>query len=96
MSKNTEESVEDILTGIIHLLKYKNSKYGDAAIKPEHFFYKGTSQDSILIRLDDKMSRIKNNKDAPRVNDVSDLIGYCTLLLVSMGVTSEDIKKFED
>ena len=47
-----------------------------------------------MIRLDDKMSRIESNTDElPRVNDVADLIGYCTLLLISMGVTKEDLAK---
>lgn len=32
----------------------------------------------------------------PRINDVADIIGYCTLLLVSMGATVEDIQKLMD
>lgn len=51
----------------------------------------------IMIRLDDKLGRIMANTDAtPRINDVADIIGYCTLLLVSMGATVEDIRKLKD
>ena len=51
----------------------------------------------ILIRLDDKIGRIKSNTDeTPRTNDVADIIGYCVLLLISMGVSAEDIAKFKD
>lgn len=57
----------------------------------------GDATNSILIRLDDKLGRVMSNtEDKPRVNDVCDIIGYCTLLLISMGVTAEDIAKFKD
>lgn len=43
------------------------------------------------------MGRIESNTgELPRVNDVADLIGYLTLLLVSMGVTKGDLAKFMD
>ena len=79
------------------LLLYKNQKYGDSALNPKKIFYKGDARNSILIRLDDKLSRIRaNTDDMPRINDVADIIGYCTLLLISMGVTQTDIKAFKD
>lgn len=94
---STIDRIEEILDAMEDLLEYKNSKYGDSAINPKHYFYKGDSMNSILIRLDDKLGRITSNKDdKPRVNDVCDLIGYLTLLLVSMGITEEDIAKFKD
>lgn len=94
---NTVDRVKEILDAMEDLLEYKNSKYGDSAINPKHYFYKGDSMNSILIRLDDKLGRITSNKDdKPRINDVCDLIGYLTLLLISMGITEEDIAKFKD
>ena len=93
----TQQKIKDILSGMTDLLLYKNRKYGDSAIHPKKIFYKGDSTNSILIRLDDKIGRVMSNtEEKPRVNDVADIIGYCTLLLVSMGVTSEDLKKFMD
>lgn len=94
---NTVDKIKEILNAMEELLEYKNGKYGDSAISPKHYFYKGDSMNSILIRLDDKLGRITSNKDdKPRINDVCDLIGYLTLLLVSMGVSKEDIEKFKD
>lgn len=94
---DTQQKLIDVLDGMKNLLLYKNRKYGDSAINPKQIFYKGDATNSILIRLDDKLGRIKSNtEEQPRVNDVADIIGYCTLLLVSMGVTSEDLKKFMD
>ena len=94
---DTQMKLIDVLDGMKDLLLYKNKKYGDSAINPKKIFYKGDSTNSILIRLDDKIGRVMSNPDdKPRVNDVADIIGYCTLLLVSMNVTSEDLKKFMD
>lgn len=93
----TQQKIKDILSGMTDLLLYKNKKYGDSAVNPKKIFYKGDSTNSILIRLDDKIGRVMSNtEEKPRVNDVADIIGYCTLLLVSMGITSEDLKKFMD
>jgi hypothetical protein len=93
----TQQKIRNIMDAMKDLLLYKNQKYGDSAINPKKIFYKGDSTNSILIRLDDKLGRIMSNtENKPRVNDVADLIGYCTLLLISMGVTAEDIAKFKD
>ena len=92
-----EKRITEIMEAMKHLLVEKNKRYGNSALEPQHIFYKGDAQNSILIRLDDKLGRIKaNTENTPRVNDVCDIIGYCTLLLISMGVTKEDIKKLED
>ena len=94
---SNREKIVEISDSMKDLLLYKNEKYGDSALSPNNIFYKGDSTNSILIRLDDKIGRIKNNTDSkPRVNDVCDIIGYCVLLLASMNVTSEDIVKFKD
>ena len=94
---SNREKIIEITDSMKDLLLYKNEKYGDSALSPKNIFYKGNSTNSILIRLDDKIGRIKNNTEPkPRVNDVCDIIGYCVLLLASMNVTSEDIAKFKD
>ena len=89
---DTQLKISEILDAMKDLLLYKNKKYGDSAINPKKIFYKGDSTNSILIRLDDKIGRVMSHTDEkPRTNDVADIIGYCTLLLISMGVTPEDI-----
>ena len=93
----TQQKIHEIMGAMKDLLLYKNQMYGDSALNPEKIFYKGDSTSSILVRLNDKIGRVKANPDdKPRVNDVCDIIGYCTLLLISMGVTAEDIAKFKD
>jgi hypothetical protein len=94
---DTQEKIALILDSMKDLLLYKNQKYGDSAINPKKIFYKGDSTNSILIRLDDKLSRILNSEEEkPRINDCCDLIGYLTLLLISLDVSKEDIEKLKD
>ena len=93
----TQRKIAELTEAIRDLLLYKNQKYGDSALNPKKIFYKGDARNSILIRLDDKLGRIMANADAtPRINDVADIIGYCTLLLISMGATQSDIQELMD
>ena len=93
----TQQKIIAITGAMRDLLLYKNQKYGDSALSPKQIFYKGDAVNSILIRLDDKIGRIMaNTESAPRINDVADIIGYCTLLLIGMGVKPEDIQKLMD
>lgn len=96
----SQEKIAEIVDATKDLLLYKNKMYGDSALNPVGIFTKHLktvpeNTASILVRLDDKLGRVRN-ADTLRTNDVSDIIGYCTLLLVSMGVTKEDIAKFKD
>ncbi|MEL3905547.1 MAG: hypothetical protein P1P65_00755 [Treponema sp.] len=93
----TKEKIIELTEAMRDLLLYKNKKYGDSALNPQHIFYKGDAVNSILIRLDDKIGRIMANTDStPRINDVADIIGYCTLLLASIGAGKKDIEKLMD
>ena len=60
----------------------KNRRYGDSALHPKRMFSKATTDEQILVRLDDKISRIQNS-DELRKNDIADMLGYLTLLCVS-------------
>lgn len=93
----SQKKIVEVCDSMKDLLLYKNQKYGDSALNPEPIFYKGNATNSILIRLNDKIGRIKNNtEELPRVNDVCDIIGYCTLLLVSMEVSKHEIGLLKD
>lgn len=96
----TQRKIREITEAMKDLLLYKNQKYGDSAINPIEIFTKhlktvDTKTAAILVRLDDKLSRVKN-ADTLRKNDICDLIGYLTLLNVAIGTTAEDIAKFKD
>lgn len=96
----TQRKIREITGAMQDLLLYKNNKYGDSAINPIEIFTKhlkhvDTKTAAILVRIDDKLSRVKNG-DELRTNDICDLIGYLTLLNVALGTTAEDIAKFKD
>ncbi len=94
---DTRNKINEIMEAMKDLLLYKNRLYGNSALNPKQIFYKGDAVNSILIRLDDKLGRIMANTDEkPRINDVADIIGYCTLLLISMGADKTDIEKMMD
>lgn len=92
---DSQKKIAAVCDSVKDLLLYKNEKYGDSALNPNNVFYKGDSVNSIKIRLDDKIGRVKNSQET-RINDVADVVGYCVLLLVSMGVSEKDFEKLKD
>ena len=95
MQTTTEDKIIEVTDAIQQLLLEKNRRYGNSALQPMKIFNRFSVENSILIRLDDKLSRIKNS-DELRVNDICDLIGYLNLLLVAKGTTEQDILKLID
>lgn len=93
---DTKEKIKEICDNISDLLIYKNQKYGNSALEPQNIFYKGDTENALLIRLDDKIGRIINNTDGIRTNDVCDIIGYLVLYLVFKKVSKKDIEKLKD
>lgn len=77
-----EKPLTKVCQGLNDLLLYKNEKYGNSALEPIGVFNKLDAKNSILIRLDDKISRIRNGKEV-RKNDVVDVMGYLALLCVA-------------
>jgi hypothetical protein len=76
------ELKNSVLNNVSEVLIEKNRKYGNAALEPIGLFYKGDSATSITIRIDDKISRVKN-AEVLRKNDMFDLLGYSLLLGIS-------------
>lgn len=92
----TKDKIAEITNAMTDLLQYKNKNYGDSALNGVKVFSKANPTSSICIRLDDKLSRIANSTEGLRTNDVCDVFGYITLLLIEMGVSAEDIAKLKD
>lgn len=76
------ELKDSVLNSVSEVLIEKNRKYGNAALEPIGLFYKGDSTTSITIRIDDKISRVRNAEEL-RKNDMFDLLGYGLLLGIS-------------
>ena len=75
--------VSTYLLEIRELLISKNIKYGNSALEPLGVFSKLSAKEGLLIRIDDKLKRIKNGSLEKDDEDViNDLIGYLVLLKI--------------
>jgi hypothetical protein len=69
---------------ICTLLVQKNVKYGNSALEPTRIFSKASTTEQLLVRIDDKLSRIKTTGlEAPDEDTLNDLIGYLILLKIA-------------
>lgn len=81
--ESTEEKIKRHGLEIIDMLIGKNKAYGDSALSPTNVFSKLSAEDAISIRIDDKLSRIKNKGLGDETEDtLDDLIGYLLLLRI--------------
>jgi len=75
------EQIEIECENIKQMLLQKNRAYGNSFADPVRIFSKSTPEEALLIRIDDKLSRIARGNDAGE-DTVLDLIGYLVLLRV--------------
>ena len=66
------------------LLLEKNRKYGDSALNPVRIFSKASTLEQLKVRMDDKLSRLRNAQDDDDEDPVTDLIGYLVLYKVAL------------
>lgn len=72
-----------VLDEIRELLIAKNQKYGNSALEPLGVFSQLSAKEGLLVRIDDKLKRIKNGSLEKDDEDVvNDLIGYLILLKI--------------
>lgn len=94
MSKHEEVTMSDVTMAQIDitevceevkdLLLRKNAAYGDSALNPIRVFSKADAEQQLLVRLDDKLSRICRGQGTDKVSEdtIVDLIGYLILLTI--------------
>lgn len=83
MTLSTQEQISRVCDGIKGMLIEKNRKYGDAAINPIRCFSKASPSEQLLVRIDDKLSRIRNAQTDEDEDPINDLIGYLILLKIA-------------
>ena len=82
MEMDTQQKIDILFNNFGNFLKEKNKRYGDSAISPMQLFSKLDASNSICIRIDDKLNRIKNSQEGLRKSDVCDLFGYLALFMI--------------
>lgn len=76
--------------GIESMLLLKNKSYGNSALDPVRVFSRLNTREGLLVRIDDKLSRIQRGEKYPGDNDLTDLIGYLFLLKIALQQEEED------
>jgi len=85
MSTESQIKIAQVCDDIKALLLEKNAKYGDSALNPVRVMSQASPVEQILVRIDDKLSRIKRGNILEDDEDVvSDLIGYFVLLKIAL------------
>jgi len=85
MSIDSQIKIANVCDNIKTLLLEKNAKYGDSALNPIRIMSSASATEQILVRIDDKLNRIKQGNILEDDEDVvSDLIGYFILLKISL------------
>ena len=81
----TANKIEKVIGNLLELLLLKNKQYGNSVLDPIQIFAKGSAQDLIKVRIDDKLSRLARGNDSIESDrDIfMDLAGYCILWLVA-------------
>jgi hypothetical protein len=82
-SLDFSDKVYKITTDISTLLIDKNKKYGDSALRPIRIFSNANAIEQLLVRIDDKLSRISANSSTEDEDVITDLIGYLILLRIA-------------
>ena len=85
MSKLGQTQADIVATcdSIRELLLDKNRKYGDSALNPVRVFSKSDSLEQIRVRMDDKLSRLRNAQSDEDEDVIADLAGYLILYMVA-------------
>jgi len=91
--QQVQEMISEECRKIESILLQKNKEYGNSAIEPPRIFSSASNMEQINVRIDDKLSRIKNrdHKDI-KEDTVTDLIGY----LILKKVVQRILKNEED
>jgi hypothetical protein len=64
------------------LLLEKNEAYGSSIFEPVRIFSKADTEEQILTRIDDKLSRVMRGKEFQGDDTLSDLVGYLLMLKI--------------
>lgn len=78
-----QDKIAQICDAIKNLLLEKNRKYGNSALNPVRVFSKADTVEQIKVRMDDKLSRIRNEQSDEDEDVYMDLAGYLVLMLIA-------------
>lgn len=80
--------LDRVLEELRAMMLEKNRAYGNSALAPVRIFSRATTEEQILVRLDDKLSRLARGASAGE-DVILDLLGYLILLRIARGAKAE-------
>lgn len=80
--KQFRDDVDAVLDAVSALLIAKNEAYGNSALDPVRIFSKVPTVEQILVRIDDKLSRLARGDNAGEDVEM-DLLGYLVILRIA-------------
>ena len=90
-TNDVRQSIIKTCDGIKEMLLAKNADYGNSALDPIRVFSSVDNIEQIKVRLDDKLSRIKNLQgkegkvqSESNMDTIKDTVGYLILLLIAI------------
>ena len=79
----TQKSICEVCDSVKEMLLAKNRKYGNSVLEPVRIFSKADTYEQIRVRLDDKLSRLRNAQSDEDEDVIKDLIGYLVFLVIA-------------
>jgi hypothetical protein len=84
--------IVEVCDAIKEMLLTKNISYGSSFSHPMRVFSNAPTDEQINVRIDDKLSRIKNKGGFAGDNDLEDLAGYILLKMVNQKMEERGLK----
>jgi hypothetical protein len=85
---SAQDLIADECDAVKSLLLAKNAAYGNSALDPVRLMSKANPVEQLLVRIDDKLSRLARG-DAAGEDVEFDLLGYFMLLRVARRIQRE-------
>lgn len=81
---DTQALIRRVCDELRDFLVEKNEQYGDSAINPVRIFSNASADEQLLVRIDDKLSRLARGDDRLETDEdvINDLLGYLILYKV--------------
>ena len=83
---DSEREISHVCDSIKTMLLSKNMHYGDSALNPIRCFSNATPIEQLLVRIDDKINRIRQGSGyfGDDEDVINDLVGYLILLRIAL------------
>lgn len=82
----TEKQIERIFDEVRDMVMQKNEQYGDSVLDPVRIFSRADISEQIMVRLDDKLSRLARGNDSMEADEdiFKDIMGYCAFAIIAI------------